>query len=84
MSESPSLSPSLSTPDLSRREFLRVSTLAGGGFVIGYALPGTAFGQAGNMLDNTARQFTPNPFIKITPETRLEHRASLGHVLPRG
>lgn len=56
------------TSSVSRREFLRVSTLAGGGFVIGYVLPGTAFAQAGNMLDDTAKQFTPNPFIKITPE----------------
>jgi len=53
---------------VSRREFLRVSTLAGGGFVIGYAVPGTAFAQAANLLDDTAKQFTPNPFIKITPE----------------
>ncbi len=53
---------------INRREFLRVSTLAGGGFVIGYAVPGTAFAQAANLLDDTAKQFTPNPFIKITPE----------------
>jgi isoquinoline 1-oxidoreductase beta subunit len=54
---------------LSRREFLRVSSLAGGGFAIGYVLPGQAFAQAaGNLLDDTAKQFTPNPFIKITPE----------------
>jgi isoquinoline 1-oxidoreductase beta subunit len=56
------------TPSVSRREFLRVTTLAGGGFVIGYAVPGTAFAQAANLLDDTAKQFTPNPFIKITPE----------------
>ncbi len=55
------------TPSVSRREFLRVSTLAGGGFIIGYALPGSAFAQS-NLLDDTARQFTPNPFIKITPQ----------------
>lgn len=54
---------------VSRREFLRVSTLAGGGFVIGFAVPGTSLAQAAtNLLDDTAKQFTPNPFIKITPE----------------
>lgn len=53
---------------LSRREFLRVTSLAGGGFAIGYVLPGTAFAQAANLLDDTAKQFTPSPFIRITPE----------------
>lgn len=57
------------TASVSRREFLRVTALAGGGFAIGYALPGQAFAQAAtNLLDDTAKQFTPNPFIKITPE----------------
>jgi len=55
-------------PPLTRREFLRVTSLAGGGFAIGYALPGTAFAQAANLLDDTAKQFTPSPFIRITPE----------------
>jgi isoquinoline 1-oxidoreductase beta subunit len=53
---------------VTRREFLRVTSLAGGGFAIGYALPGTAWAQAGNLLDDTAKQFTPSPFIRITPE----------------
>jgi isoquinoline 1-oxidoreductase beta subunit len=57
----------MKTPSLSRRDFIRVSALAGGGFAIGYVLPGQAFAQ-GNLLDDTAKQFTPNPFIKITPE----------------
>ena len=53
---------------VSRREFIRVTTLAGGGFALGFAFaPAGAFAQS-NVLDNTARQFTPNPFIKITPE----------------
>lgn len=66
--QSPSSSLPASAP-LSRREFLRVTSLAGGGFAIGYALPGSAFGQAAaNLLDDTAKQFTPNPFIRITPE----------------
>jgi isoquinoline 1-oxidoreductase beta subunit len=54
---------------VSRRDFIRVSALTGGGFAIGYVLPGQAFAQAAsNLLDDTAKQFTPNPFIKITPE----------------
>ena len=51
----------------SRREFLRVSALAGGGLLISYALPGRALAQSA-AIDNTARAFTPNPFIKITPD----------------
>lgn len=53
---------------VSRREFIRVSTLAGGGFALSLSLPGEAWAQAGQALDDTAKQFTPNPFIKITPE----------------
>src|SRR6185369_15965907 len=51
-----------------RRTFIRVSTLAGGGFALSLALPGTAWAQAANAVDDTTRQFTPNAFIKITPE----------------
>ena len=53
--------------NLPRRDFLRISALAGGGFALSFALPGTALAQAPG-LDNTARAFTPNPFIKITPD----------------
>jgi isoquinoline 1-oxidoreductase subunit beta len=53
---------------VSRREFIRVSTLAGGGFALSLSLPGEGWAQAGQALDDTAKQFTPNPFIKITPE----------------
>ncbi|HRI82481.1 MAG TPA: molybdopterin-dependent oxidoreductase, partial [Opitutaceae bacterium] len=55
-----------STP-LTRRDFIRVGSLAGGGFVLSLALPG-ALGQPAGALDDTARIFTPSPFIKITPE----------------
>ena len=55
-------------PRLTRRDFIRVSTLAGGGFVLSLALPGEAWAQAASSLDDTAKAFTPNPFIKITPE----------------
>ena len=55
-------------PSLSRRDFIRVSSLAGGGFVLSLSLPNTSFGQAAHALDDTAKVFTPGPFIKITPE----------------
>jgi isoquinoline 1-oxidoreductase beta subunit len=59
----------MKTPaSVSRREFIRVTSLAGGGFALSLAMPGDAWAQAATALDNTARQFTPNPFIKITPE----------------
>jgi isoquinoline 1-oxidoreductase beta subunit len=45
-----------------RREFLKVSALAGGGFAIGFALPAThAFAAA-------AKTFEPNQWIRITPD----------------
>ena len=54
--------------DLNRRDFIRVSVLAGGGFALSLALPGTAWADVAPALDGTAKAFTPNPFIKITPE----------------
>jgi isoquinoline 1-oxidoreductase beta subunit len=66
MSREPSF-PS-SAPRLTRREFLRVTALAGGGFALGFAVPGAIGAEAAPALDNTARAFTPNPFIKITPD----------------
>lgn len=54
--------------DLSRRDFLRVTALAGGGFALGVSLAPDALAQTPGALDNTARQFTPNPFIRITPD----------------
>lgn len=56
-----------SASSLSRREFIRVSALAGGGLLVGYALPDKALAQSA-LLDNTARAFTPNVFIRITPD----------------
>ncbi|MBI5423823.1 MAG: xanthine dehydrogenase family protein molybdopterin-binding subunit [Opitutae bacterium] len=50
----------------SRREFLRLTALAGGGFALGYVLPRDLLAQA-TPLDNTLRAFTPNAFIRIEP-----------------
>jgi len=56
------------SPTLDRRQFLTVTALAGGGFALGLTYgPTTLFGQAA-ALDDTARAFTPSPFIKITPD----------------
>lgn len=55
-------------PPLSRREFLRVTALTGGGFMLSLALPGEGWAQASQALDDTTKAFTPSPFIKITPQ----------------
>ncbi len=53
---------------LTRRGFIRVSSLAGGGFSLSLTLPGRALAQISQALDDTALVFTPSPFITITPE----------------
>ena len=49
----------------SRREFLQVSALAGGGLLIGFALPGAS------RLAFAAGEFKPNAFIRITSDNRV-------------
>ena len=56
------------TPIVTRRDFIHVSALAGGGFALSLALPGEAWAQAAQALDDTAKVFTPGPFITITPQ----------------
>ena len=59
-------SPDSSSPALDRRAFIKVSALAGGGFLVGTYL---RFGQSSafaEVLPN-AETFTPNAFISITP-----------------
>ena len=56
---------------LDRRSFLRVSALAGGGFLIATSIDGIgdAFAQApSTALGAGGRDFTPNAFIRITPD----------------
>lgn len=55
-------------PSLNRRDFICVSALVGGGFALSLALPGEAWAQVAQALDDTAKVFIPGPFIKITPE----------------
>ncbi len=52
-----------SRPGLSRRSFLQVSALAGGGLMIATSLSGFD-----ELLAQTGSDFTPNAFIKITPD----------------
>ena len=48
---------------LDRRCFLRVSALAGGGFMLATSLDGI-----GDAFAQASRDFTPNAFIRITPD----------------
>jgi len=54
--------------NFTRRDFIRVTTIAGGGFALGLAFTPESLAQPAQALDNTARAFTPNPFIRITPD----------------
>ena len=47
---------------MNRREFIKVSALAGGGFAIGCALPAT------QALAAEGKTFAPNQWIRITPD----------------
>lgn len=54
---------------IDRRGFFRVSALAGGGFLLAHYLGGSAaFAQPAGAIDDTNRVFTPNAFIRITPD----------------
>jgi isoquinoline 1-oxidoreductase beta subunit len=53
---------------LSRRDFIRVSALTGGGLALSLYLPNAAAAEVAPALDNTAKVFTPNAFIRITPD----------------
>ncbi|MBC7989868.1 MAG: xanthine dehydrogenase family protein molybdopterin-binding subunit [Luteimonas sp.] len=53
---------------LSRRDFLKTTALAGGGLVIGFAIPGAgrlAMAQQAQVATATAAAFAPNAFLRI-------------------
>ena len=54
--------------NLSRREFFKASALAGGGFALSYYLSPVAALAQSTAVDNTARVFVPNAFIRIYPD----------------
>jgi isoquinoline 1-oxidoreductase beta subunit len=57
----------MNRPAVSRREFMRVSALAGGGLIVGcYFSTATGLAQSGDT--GTAAAFSPNAFIRITPD----------------
>jgi len=60
-------------PDVTRREFIRVSAMAGGGFALAFGFTGSsgAFAQPSGAIDDTDRVFTPNAFIRITPDGKV-------------
>ena len=58
---------------MKRREFLKVSSAASGALVIGVNLSGCASSPRARMIDlaNSTGEFSPNAFIKITPDNRI-------------
>lgn len=59
----------LQTPALSRRQFLRVSALAGGGLLLATRFDLERIARAADAVAPTA--FEPNAFIRITPDGRV-------------
>jgi isoquinoline 1-oxidoreductase subunit beta len=61
----------MSTTNLSRRDFLKVSAVAGAGLTLGfYLVPG--FAQMGKSADATAsRSLTPNAFVRIGADSSV-------------
>ena len=69
---------------ITRRAFLQASGAAGGGFVLGFFLPG--FARA--MSDEAAAEgkFAPNAFVRIGSDdivTVIVGRSEMGHATPR-
>jgi isoquinoline 1-oxidoreductase/isoquinoline 1-oxidoreductase beta subunit len=57
----------MSTVNLSRRNFLKSSSIVGGGLVVGFSLPGC--GESPLPIKPMADGFVPNAFLQITPNS---------------
>lgn len=56
---------------LNRREFIRITGLAGGGLALACAIPTSLANQSAGLVDDTNRVFVPNAFIRITPDGKV-------------
>lgn len=59
----------LNVPDVSRRSLMKVSALAGGGFMLGFALPGLT--PAEKVLAATPKAVDINAFVRIDPDNSV-------------
>ena len=69
----------------SRRSFLRAAGIAGGGLVVGFALPGCGSGPLPTRA--LAGAFSPNAFLQITPDNAVRFycpRAEMGQGVTTG
>ena len=66
-----------------RREFLRVSALAGGGLLLGFTVPA----KRGLAEDDEGQDFTPNAFLRITADgtvTVISNKSEMGQGIYTG
>ncbi len=66
-----------------RREFLRVSALAGGGLLLGFSIPV----KRGFAADGATQSFAPNAFLRITPDgtvTVISNKSEMGQGIYTG
>lgn len=55
----------------SRRDFLRLSALAGGGLLAGFYLPGASGDAFAQIASEAPPAFQPNAFVRITPDNKV-------------
>jgi len=60
---------SASASGMSRRSFMKAGAVAGGGFVLGFVVPGG--GRFANAQQPPAKTYEPNAFLHIAPDNRV-------------